>query len=552
MDWHFINLSPNAITSEFYVDLWIGSTLVAHYPFSSLVGHGSTGFDDWLVTVPDVGWKRVRLVIDSENAIAEGDETNNAWEKFFYWDEFVPTATPTMTLTPTATREPKPTRTRTVTPTFTPTATATRVPRACASLAGVVFADANGNRVRDPNESTMPNVSIRVQDKANARTWNKQTNTRGKYKFRNLPDGTKIASIVLPDGYTNTTKARVKFSVPPCKVINFGIRATFITPSENPSPTTTASTNEANPIKPIRLNGAAPTQAQARALAFDPTRKILVYTNGTGLVRRAADGTETRISLDGDLRALAIDSARGEIWASDARNGRVRVWDEMTLAERARVDGLSQPNGIALSEERAYVADTRANELLIFDLSTHSILQRVPLAAAPYAVAFNAGNERVYVGQAASDRISVLDADGARLATISLGGLGLVQGIAVNTRTNRVYAVYFRGPRFHAVAEIDGSTNQVLARIGGDYAHPFSRAYGITVDETRNRIFVNDNVGLAEIDGGTRGITTLPEGGITRGDYFSGYAFGMVYDGAAQVVVGGVNTFPVQTHPVRE
>jgi DNA-binding beta-propeller fold protein YncE len=158
----------------------------------------------------------------------------------------------------------------------------------------------------------------------------------------------------------------------------------------------------------------------------------------------------------------------------------------------------------------------------------------VPVGPGPYAVVFNPANQRVYVGLAGGTAIRVLDARGEIQSTIELGGLGLVQGLAINAKTNRVYAVYFVSPRLHAVAEVDGAADRIIARYGGDYAYPLTEAYGIAVDETHNRVFVGDARGLVQIDPTARRITRV------NAMFGFGYAFGMVYDSrAGQVIRGG-------------
>lgn len=130
------------------------------------------------------------------------------------------------------------------------------------------------------------------------------------------------------------------------------------------------------------------------------------------------------------------------------------------------------------------------------------------------SVAVNESTNRVYIGNEASDTVSVLDGvtnnlidtdgnPGNGITPISVGDVPT--SIAVNSSTNRVYVANFYG---NSVSVINGATNAVLTTIatGG-------QASGIAVNPTTNRIYVGDwtNDSIHVIDGGTNSITaTVP------------------------------------------
>lgn len=112
-----------------------------------------------------------------------------------------------------------------------------------------------------------------------------------------------------------------------------------------------------------------------------------------------------------------------------------------------------------------------------------------------------------------------------------------MQGIAVNPKTNRVYAVYMRGPHFHAIAELNAATGKVTARVGGDYSYPLYEAYAIAVDVERNRIYADDQRGLVALGGASRTLTRVSDAAEI------GYAFGMVFDTMTrQLIPGGLES----------
>jgi C1A family cysteine protease len=84
-DWYFTNGGDGAASGSFYVELWVDGTRYVRYPYSDLGAGWSGGFDDWLEGISTPGWHTVQLITDPDNTVAESDETNNVWERQFYW-----------------------------------------------------------------------------------------------------------------------------------------------------------------------------------------------------------------------------------------------------------------------------------------------------------------------------------------------------------------------------------------------------------------------------------------------------------------------------------
>lgn len=89
-DGHFINSSNKTFSNNFDVELWIDGTRRIHYSYSGLRAGESAGFNDWAINITAPGWHTVRLVTDPDNTVIEFDETNNTWEKKFYWSPLTP------------------------------------------------------------------------------------------------------------------------------------------------------------------------------------------------------------------------------------------------------------------------------------------------------------------------------------------------------------------------------------------------------------------------------------------------------------------------------
>lgn len=276
-----------------------------------------------------------------------------------------------------------------------------------------------------------------------------------------------------------------------------------------------------------------------RAVAAEAARRIIVYTEPGAIALRIVGNDlltvlqERRAPVAGEIRALVVDARQGEVIASDATNGRVLFFSATDLQPRGEVAGLDRPSGLAVAGNTLAVAETGAGNVALVDLAARRITRRVPVGYGPYAVVYNPTNARFYVGVPGESSVAVLTESGEIKAVIERGGLTLVQGLAVNPKTNRVYAVYAVGGRFHAIAEIDGATNRVVRRLGGDYAQPLAQAYGIAVDAARDRLYVSDRGGLLEIDLAAQTFVRLP------GDAPAGYAFGLAAYGQEGVLAGG-------------
>ncbi|MBP1963923.1 YncE family protein [Paenibacillus aceris] len=140
-------------------------------------------------------------------------------------------------------------------------------------------------------------------------------------------------------------------------------------------------------------------------------------------------------------------------------------------------------------------------------LQTHNprVLKIVPVADQVGDIRVNSVTGRVYFDHS-DNQIGVLDGNTNQV----IGNVGTGDGtafLAVNTRTNRVYATNFRAG---TVSVISGITNKLITNVSvGE--HPF----GIAIHRGRNRIYVANTSGtIVIIDGGTnRILQTLKVGG---------------------------------------
>ncbi|MBN1136492.1 MAG: pre-peptidase C-terminal domain-containing protein [Anaerolineae bacterium] len=91
-DWHAINGGGASASGSFYVDLWVDGARHIHQLVASLDSGSTIGADDLGLLITTPGWHTVRLIADPGSTVVETDETNNTWERSFYWAPSAPYA----------------------------------------------------------------------------------------------------------------------------------------------------------------------------------------------------------------------------------------------------------------------------------------------------------------------------------------------------------------------------------------------------------------------------------------------------------------------------
>jgi len=89
VDWGITNAGNADTGANTYGDLYLDGARLAHYDFGNVQAGWTWAFFDWSVMVNTPGWHTLKSVADPDNFVAESDETNNVWERQFYW---IPTA----------------------------------------------------------------------------------------------------------------------------------------------------------------------------------------------------------------------------------------------------------------------------------------------------------------------------------------------------------------------------------------------------------------------------------------------------------------------------
>ena len=93
IDWGISNSGNADCGGDAYGDLYFDDTLLASYNFGDVQAGWTWAFFDWPSIVVDTpGWHTLKFVADPDGLIAESDETNNVWQRDFYWTPSAPYA----------------------------------------------------------------------------------------------------------------------------------------------------------------------------------------------------------------------------------------------------------------------------------------------------------------------------------------------------------------------------------------------------------------------------------------------------------------------------
>jgi YVTN family beta-propeller protein len=104
----------------------------------------------------------------------------------------------------------------------------------------------------------------------------------------------------------------------------------------------------------------------------------------------------------------------------------VLVLDLENGKEVARISNLKRVHGVALAHEfnKGFISDGGDNAVVVFDLNSNAVTQKIKVGDAPDAVLYEPTKKRVYAFNAHSHSASVINAaTGEIVATVPLGGI---------------------------------------------------------------------------------------------------------------------------------
>jgi YVTN family beta-propeller protein len=163
--------------------------------------------------------------------------------------------------------------------------------------------------------------------------------------------------------------------------------------------------------------------------------EIWVIDGATNELERVIENPGSGIS------GLAIDPARGELYAADMTSNEVVLIDLAEGAVAAKYpSGGDSPINLAIDPagHRLFVANQKSGDVSVLDIENDRLVKTIPTGEGALGLAYNPGNELLYVGNRRAGTVSVIDTD--RLEVIASLPTGThPQTIAIDPETNVVY-----------------------------------------------------------------------------------------------------------------
>ncbi len=190
------------------------------------------------------------------------------------------------------------------------------------------------------------------------------------------------------------------------------------------------------------------------------------------------------------------------------RQNEVLVLDLNSAKEVGRIIGMKRVHGIALAHDlnKGFISDGGHNEVVVFDLKSNQVTQKIKVGDAPDAVLFEPTKRRVYAFNAHSHGASVIDARSEKVvATVPLPG---IPEFAATDGKGRVY-VNIENKNSLVSLDPDGTKVQSEWPLA-----PCEGPSGLAIDPQGRRLFsVCDNKLMIVTDADTgKQIAAIPVG----------------------------------------
>jgi len=132
-----------------------------------------------------------------------------------------------------------------------------------------------------------------------------------------------------------------------------------------------------------------------------------------------------RIPLEGDSGwdYLFADSANGQLYVSHGTE--VDVVDLASEKSTGKITGMKRIHGIAVTNDlnRGFISDGGDDAVVIFDLKSHAVLQKVPAGKNPDGILYDPYSRRVFAFNGRSNDVTAIDVASGKVAgTIALDG----------------------------------------------------------------------------------------------------------------------------------
>ena len=291
--------------------------------------------------------------------------------------------------------------------------------------------------------------------------------------------------------------------------------------------------------------------SEPRAIAVNAkTGKAYVaneFSNDVTVVDGATQAT-TRVAVGRRPQYIAVNTATNKVFVSNAQDASISVIDGATLAVQAYLVNGSGPFLIDEAINRVYMARLgNADEVTYFDATADTWYTIATDSYSPVALALNPYTKRLFVANAASGDVRIVDTTSPSdyPPSVSVGVWSKPVAVGVNAATNKAYVATLdaRGP----IAVVDGNSN--AATFLAPPGH-LAGATSLVVSPWTNKVYGGFANEVAVLDGATDALTYVPTGPVVALalDATSNVVYALTSTGSVVAIDGATNattTYPI-------
>lgn len=178
--------------------------------------------------------------------------------------------------------------------------------------------------------------------------------------------------------------------------------------------------------------------------------------------------------------AVAINTATHQFYVVDQERDRV-----LAIAPDGKTSFIPvgrQPNAIAIdpSLNRIYVVNAGSGNMSVIDGGKNRVIATAPTGSRPYAIGIDAGLHRVYATNTFSDKITMMDGSTNTAKQLPLGSKDFIE---TDTRRHRAFFISYEDPMLMILNAAGDVHRENLG-----LSHP----WGLAVDEQRAIVYVTE------------------------------------------------------------
>ena len=219
---------------------------------------------------------------------------------------------------------------------------------------------------------------------------------------------------------------------------------------------------------------------------------------------------------------LTADSEARRLYVSHDRE--VVVLDLDSGALIGKIPG-KDVHGIAIANDfgRGFISSSDLGSIVIFDLKTLAVIERVPVGDDPNVILFDRKTQRIFTADRGSKRVTALDPKTGKIVG-TIDGLG---GKTEHAASDDAGHLFVNMQDLHTMLKLDSQTLKVLETWP---MAPCQQPSSMDMDRAHQRIFVGCRSGVMAVVDATSGriVTTQPIGrGVDAAEFDP--ARGLVY-----------------------